>query len=930
MFILRYFKLAIFLVAALPLFSQTSAVHSTGTANWSVDPFVNKVFIENKGQFDPIDNGSVFYGVRNEGVEIYFTSSGLAYHRNEPIKIDEEEIRESKDKHEEQEDKFKTIPYFVYMNWEGANPNPQIIAEEPVSRYFTYGDLRDHSGATGFKASAYKKITYKNVYRGIDVVYTFPEDKKGIKYSFILHPGADPSQIKMNYKGAKLKNKKGSVLLETPFGIIEDHAPVSMDEKNVPVASSFILNKNTVSFRVGAYDKTHQLIIDPWTIVPAFAFTNSAFDVDYDQYGNVYVYGGTAPYQLIKLNNAGTVLWTYTANVLFTGSDYYGDFAVDRKSGSAYMIQGFNFGAAASSVKVNASGTQVAVNGGSVQLAEMWRISYNSCTKKLVVAGGGTLQLCQGAILDTTMTKITPVNVLGATVPLLDFALLCSDNSGNAYMATARSFINSTYFDNKLLKVPVPALTPMNWQVSDGYAFLETASIPYVGSFGNYPNGFNGMTANTNNLYTYDGSVIKKWNTATGAQTGNVTASPMSFHYGGLSVDECDHLYAGVGKTIKQYDVGLNLISTTPAQDTVYDLVLSDKNIIYACGLGFVSSINAPSPICQAPLTLSFKATPSCANNGTALVTPTGGVGPYTYAWSTTPVQTKALSTGLAVGQYTVTVKDASCPQKIKVDSVIIKPSTFTEWDTTMNASCSKKVGEIQVKPTGGIGNYTYSWSTTPTKTTSTIDSLAAGTYSVTITDSLGCTITKTFTVLMIGTAPKADFLMTPTSTTINDPTIVFTDKSSGVVTTWLWNFGDTATSFTSTQNASHTYGTPGTYSVKLVVSGNGCSDSIVEIMIVLDGYGFYVPDAFSPNGDGKNENFGGIGAGFDLSSYEMWIFDRWGNEIYHTTDYNKPWNGKANGGRELAQEDVYVWKIQVTDLSGQQHKYRGHVTMVK
>ncbi len=61
-----------------------------------------------------------------------------------------------------------------------------------------------------------------------------------------------------------------------------------------------------------------------------------------------------------------------------------------------------------------------------------------------------------------------------------------------------------------------------------------------------------------------------------------------------------------------------------------------------------------------------------------------------------------------------------------------------------------------------------------------------------------------------------------------------------------------------------------------------------------------------------------------------MSIFDRWGNLIYKTTDINKPWDGKANRGNEIAQGDVYIYVVKITDIKDKSHGYKGLVTLLK
>jgi gliding motility-associated-like protein len=95
--------------------------------------------------------------------------------------------------------------------------------------------------------------------------------------------------------------------------------------------------------------------------------------------------------------------------------------------------------------------------------------------------------------------------------------------------------------------------------------------------------------------------------------------------------------------------------------------------------------------------------------------------------------------------------------------------------------------------------------------------------------------------------------------------------------------------------------------------------------------YTFFIPNTFTPNGDGKNDYFFPKGVGIDPSDYDLWIFDRWGNLIWHTDTWGEQWDGRANYGQDVAQIDTYVWKVHVRELDSQaQHNYIGHVNIVK
>ena len=179
---------------------------------------------------------------------------------------------------------------------------------------------------------------------------------------------------------------------------------------------------------------------------------------------------------------------------------------------------------------------------------------------------------------------------------------------------------------------------------------------------------------------------------------------------------------------------------------------------------------------------------------------------------------------------------------------------------------------------------------------------------------------------------PRADFYAKPFQVSIYDPTIQFYDLSSPDVESWTWNLGDGTIISPKKQNPLHKYeiGVSSKYLVKLFVINNyGCTDSTYKTVEVLPEFTFYIPNAFTPNrDDGINDTFYGKGVG--IMEYHIWIFDRWGNMVFNTTDINTGWDGRANNGELIAQQDVFVWKVKLKDVFGKYHDYIGTVTLVK
>ncbi|MBL4577342.1 MAG: gliding motility-associated C-terminal domain-containing protein, partial [Flavobacteriales bacterium] len=107
----------------------------------------------------------------------------------------------------------------------------------------------------------------------------------------------------------------------------------------------------------------------------------------------------------------------------------------------------------------------------------------------------------------------------------------------------------------------------------------------------------------------------------------------------------------------------------------------------------------------------------------------------------------------------------------------------------------------------------------------------------------------------------------------------------------------------------------------------------------VKETYTLFAPNTFTPDGDGINDYFFPIGIGINAETFEMFIYNRWGDLIYKTegvfgnylsTAYQVGWDGTANYGERVAQEDVYIWWIHTTDPDKKIHKYVGHVTLLK
>ena len=722
--------------------------------SWATEHlFEHRVLIENKGQFDgkdPLHSSPILYGARCGGVDLYFNQQGVCFRKDVYKKLDEED-REKVEQHpgsKKAQALTKPEIQLLEAEWIGSNPLSTITAEDLQTTSFHY----PAAGNKTLIAAAYKKIIYHDLYPHIDVEYILPNNKEGIKYSIIVHPGADLSKVSLKYSGDMSLTPLGDLSVKSDFGDLCDHAPVAWyDANHQAVKSCFQLKNGALTFLFpNGYDHSRKLVIDPWTTDPAFTTYDAGYDLESDNNGNIYVYGSFSPFQLEKFGpGGGAPLWVYNATSI--SYQYYGDLATDETSGTTYLVEGWNSGfGGARVIKVNANGVQTGIFPGNAGLDEMWRADYDACDKMIVIGCGGTSGQQQTAILDTNMVNITPANSINTVDNgYHDISLLAIDPSGGAcYMATSQSLTYPGNFNNVMFKVPLPAMVPATFLVADLNDLHEFKQLNYVGGVGfteGY-NGFNGMACSLNFLYTYNGDTLRKWNKTTGAFIAYTTTGGTMYQTGGLAVDVCDHVYAGAGTVIKEYDVNLNPIGNFAVSNTVYDVKLGANSKLLACGIQFVQQIDLAA---LAPLQVTTSVTPSgCSCSGTATATTTLCGNPTTVIYSWSPGgQTTATATGLCPGTYTVSA----------TPSCALTPTTATVVITTAAGSLSLTTAQTNVTCHGGnngsatvtatgVAPYTYSWSPSG-GTGATASGLTAGTYTANVTDNSGCSGSSVVTI---------------------------------------------------------------------------------------------------------------------------------------------------------------------------------------
>ncbi|MEM9933007.1 MAG: gliding motility-associated C-terminal domain-containing protein [Bacteroidota bacterium] len=314
------------------------------------------------------------------------------------------------------------------------------------------------------------------------------------------------------------------------------------------------------------------------------------------------------------------------------------------------------------------------------------------------------------------------------------------------------------------------------------------------------------------------------------------------------------------------------------------------------------------------------------AQDGVARVVTSGGTGVISYAWSDN--STNPNNFGLSGGTYAVTISDTEdCTIQ---DSVVINEpdSLFIEIQRQEDARCQLTNGLISIEAVGGTPTYEYMWDTDPPTDQTTLTNLSGGTYTVTVVDANDCQVESIISIDSLA-SPVADFtpVWTERDSSVWDPQGTnFLNLSTGAVR-FEWTFGDG--NISDETNPLNEYIDPGTYWVTLTAfDALGECPSVDSLLLELIPRGnVFLPNAFSPNNDGFNDEFKPVG--LQINEFKMSIFDQWGNLIKETDGLTEAWDGLHSDGSP-APEGVYVFIIRALINDGTTYERTGSITLIR
>lgn len=322
----------------------------------------------------------------------------------------------------------------------------------------------------------------------------------------------------------------------------------------------------------------------------------------------------------------------------------------------------------------------------------------------------------------------------------------------------------------------------------------------------------------------------------------------------------------------------------------------------------------------------------------TANVTSSGGTTPAPGVWSgvgiTDSINGTFNPTIAGVGTHTVTYTVSGFCGNAATKDIVVKPHPSLSLTAPVTAACVPLLAKATVGSNMALDSVFIDFGNGKFG-----DSL--GTYAVNYNtvncfdvhiwgQSQGCATDSLYTDFFCTQPnPNAEPGVVAGTATEYEPNFTFLNTSTGA-THWLWSFGDGKTSTDKTPT--HKYPQiPGDYEVTLyVVSDFGCRDSAKIQIRVIEDVIFYVPNAFTPDGDQFNNVFKPIMAsGYREDSYVFMVYNRWGQAVFESHDPHYGWDGTYNG--EICQDGVYVWSIyfKAKENSDVYRKY-GTVTLIK
>lgn len=287
-------------------------------------------------------------------------------------------------------------------------------------------------------------------------------------------------------------------------------------------------------------------------------------------------------------------------------------------------------------------------------------------------------------------------------------------------------------------------------------------------------------------------------------------------------------------------------------------------------------------------------------------------------------------------GTYTLLVTDSNNCTSSFSRPVIVKTKPESDFQVVKEGSCAPLCIEYSFSPSTAIDSYRWKYNGVSMKDSSLqrfkrcVETGGSNTVSLEATGKNGCSSVSSRTV-QYSSKPEVDFVFNPVRPILDENgEVTFQGLSNtGVINDWQWysKLSDSTLIETKGRKYTQTFGAAGIFPVVLVATDlNNCRDTVVKYITIEDNFNLFVPNSFTPNGDGNNDCFAPKGHG--IATYKLEIFNRWGKVIFFSESLGDCWDGTAASNQ--VADGVYVCKITATDFRSKVHYIAKELVLIK
>ena len=357
-----------------------------------------------------------------------------------------------------------------------------------------------------------------------------------------------------------------------------------------------------------------------------------------------------------------------------------------------------------------------------------------------------------------------------------------------------------------------------------------------------------------------------------------------------------------------------------------YDIVVEDAGGCQVTGNTTIANLNGPAVNAGPDQTVC---------TGQQVTLSGSGAGIVGYAWDNGIINNTPF-TPASTTTYTVTGTDANGCIATDQVTVTVNPGLAVNVTPSVTSGCSPLEVTFD-NTTANSVNCTWEFSNGVTINgcgDQTVTFTGSGCYDLifTATSASGCTGTATYNdIVCVTPPPTAAFSPTPNVLTLDNPISTMLNNSTNG-TNYSWDFGD-GTAGSSATSPTHTFPNtgPGSYTITLTVTNaDGCQDIATGTVIIEEELIYFVPNAFTPDGDEFNQIFLPVfTSGFDPYDFNFQVYNRWGELIFESNNHEIGWDGTYHG--KLVQEGVYTWQIEFkTSKNDERKTIQGHLNVLE